>query len=196
MREYAKKRWEEIVAEDGDRLERCKKAKRDYVERNAEREKERCRVKALKSYYEDPEPWRKRHREWYHNNKEYANEKRNEWQRNKLKNDPVYYFKHRTRTFINQTFARLHTEKFEKKNKELTGLTNNELAAYLLKTFKDNYGYDWDFKEPVDIDHIVPLSSAKTLDEAMKLFHYTNLQLLKRADNRSKGTRTDWILGA
>lgn len=196
MREYAKKRWKEIVAEDGDRLERCRKAKRDYAERNAEREKERSRVKARKQYYADPEKSKLKKRKWLENNREYANKKRCEYQKNRLKTDPVFRFKHQTRNFINQTFLRLHTEKFEKKNKELTGLTNNELAEYLLKTFKDNYGYDWDFKEPVDIDHIVPLSSAKTMYEAIKLFHYTNLQLLKRADNRSKGTRTDWTLGA
>jgi hypothetical protein len=196
MREYVKNRWKKIVAEDGDRLERCREANRDYVESNVEREKERCRVKALKYYYANKEKCKKRNKEWRTNNKEKVRTQRRKYERNRLKEDPVYRFKHQTRNFINQTFLRLHTEKFEKKNKELTGLTNDELAVYLLKTFKDNYGYDWDFKESVDIDHIVPLSSAKTLDEAIKLFHYTNLQLLKRKDNQSKGARTDWVLGA
>jgi hypothetical protein len=48
----------------------------------------------------------------------------------------------------------------------------------------DNYGFrGW------HIDHIVPLSSAKTKDEAVSLNHYTNLQPLWGVDNMKKGKK-------
>jgi hypothetical protein len=48
----------------------------------------------------------------------------------------------------------------------------------------DNYGfYGW------HIDHVIPLSSAKTEEEVYKLCHYTNLQPLWAEDNLKKGSK-------
>ena len=65
---------------------------------------------------------------------------------------------------------------------------------HLLQTFKSNYGYEWDKKEPVHIDHITPLAIAKTEEDIIKLCHYTNLQLLKAKDNLQKNSKLDWRL--
>ena len=69
-----------------------------------------------------------------------------------------------------------------------------ELYIYLRETFKNNYGYDWNGIEKVHIDHIIPLSVAKTEKDVMKLCHYTNLQLLKAKDNLHKYNKLDWEL--
>ena len=48
----------------------------------------------------------------------------------------------------------------------------------------DNYGlHGW------HIDHIIPISSAKTEEELYKLFYYTNLQPLWAIDNIKKGNK-------
>ena len=41
------------------------------------------------------------------------------------------------------------------------------------------------------IDHIIPLSSAKTIEEVEKLNHYTNLRPMWGSDNIKKGKK--WI---
>jgi hypothetical protein len=48
-------------------------------------------------------------------------------------------------------------------------------------------GMSWDNRNKWHIDHIIPLSSAKTEEEIYKLAHYTNLQPLWAEDNLSKG---------
>ena len=68
----------------------------------------------------------------------------------------------------------------------------NKITLFLLSTYKNNYGYEWDKKEPVHIDHIIPLATAKTKEEVIKLNHYTNLQLLKAKDNWQKRDKLDW----
>jgi hypothetical protein len=47
----------------------------------------------------------------------------------------------------------------------------------------------WENQGKWHIDHIIPLSSAKTEKEMYKLCHYTNLQPLWAFDNLSKGSK-------
>lgn len=46
----------------------------------------------------------------------------------------------------------------------------------------ENYG-EW------HLDHIIPISYAKTIEDIYKLNHYTNLQPLWASENLSKGNR-------
>jgi hypothetical protein len=85
----------------------------------------------------------------------------------------------------------LSSNKITKKNKtfDVVGCTPEFLKEYLEKKFLegmtwDNYGfYGW------HIDHIIPLCTAKTEEEVLKLCHYTNLQPLWSQDNFKKGGR-------
>jgi hypothetical protein len=42
------------------------------------------------------------------------------------------------------------------------------------------------------IDHIIPISTAKTEQDVIKLNHYTNLQWLIDKDNLKKSNRLNW----
>ena len=78
-----------------------------------------------------------------------------------------------------------------KRNKtfHIVGCPPEYLKEHLETQFVDgmswnNYGrYGW------HIDHIIPLSSAKTEDELYKLCHYTNLQPLWAEDNLKKSNK-------
>jgi hypothetical protein len=104
------------------------------------------------------------------------------------KTDPVFYLKRRARGTIRDSFQRRKYQK-SKHTEELTGLSSIELCQYLLTTFKNNYGRDWDGKEPVHIDHIIPLATAKSEEDVIRLCHYSNLQLLTAQDNLMKGSK-------
>ena len=79
-----------------------------------------------------------------------------------------------------------------KRTQEILGCDFEYFNKYLLQTFKDNYGYEWDGIEPIHIDHKKPLKYAKTEEELIKLNHYTNLQLLKAEDNLKKGSKINY----
>ncbi len=105
------------------------------------------------------------------------------------KNDVLFKLKCNLRSRLRAVFRTASKHSKPKHTIELIGITWEELRIYLESKFKDgmnwnNYGYyGW------HIDHIIPLASAKTEEEMIKLCHYTNLQPLWWKDNISKGDK-------
>lgn len=120
-------------------------------------------------------------------------EKRRIKEKSKRENDKIYRLKINTRLMINDAFKRKGKFKIEK-TRNILNCDINFFIKYLLQTYKNNYGYEWDGIEKVHIDHIVPLSIAKTEEDVIKLCHYSNLQLLKAKDNIKKGNKLNWRL--
>jgi len=102
--------------------------------------------------------------------------------------DILYRLKTSMRSRLNSF---LKTKQIKKHNKtfDIVGCTPESLKEHLEKQFIngmswDNHGlYGW------HIDHIIPLSSAKTEEEMYKLCHYTNLQPLWAEDNLKKNSK-------
>lgn len=115
----------------------------------------------------------------------------NDYVYNRKQNDPVFKLSSQVRNTIYQSFARTGNVKAERCEK-ITGLSQDELIKHLTATYKSTYGKEWDGKETVHIDHITPLSTAKTEDDVMQLCHYTNLQLLKAEDNLAKSNKLNY----
>lgn len=105
----------------------------------------------------------------------------------KLKTNPLFKLtitiRSRMRQFLKQ-------RGYTKKNKtfDIVGCSPQFLKEHLEKQFID--GMTWENRSEWHIDHIIPLSSAKTEDEIYKLCHYTNLQPLWAIDNMKKGSKT------
>lgn len=68
---------------------------------------------------------------------------------------------------------------------EAVACTRLELRTFIERRFRK--GMSWAKYRQWEVDHIVPLSSARSARELTALCHYTNLQPLWRQENLSKG---------
>lgn len=124
--------------------------------------------------------------EYYRNNKDKVRPSRQAYANRKLKEDPKYKL---TRNLRNRLYYALEKKSWKKNTHfaEYIGCDLDSLKAHLEAQFSP--GMTWDNYGKWHIDHIIPLSSAKTPEEMYKLCHYTNLQPLWGGDNLSKGAK-------
>lgn len=194
---YAKKNKEKINKYkkewEFNNPEKVKEARRKYRGKNIDIIRKNTREKRKINYAKNKEKEIASVKKYYQKNKQKINFQKNEYEKERRKNDILYMFKSKMRIFIWKSLKRKNFIK-NKKTSEILGCDLEYFANYLLQTFKNNYGYEWGKKEPVHIDHIIPLATAKTEEEVIKLCHYTNLQLLKAEDNLQKGDKLNWEL--
>lgn len=162
---------------------RKKERSRTYREKN----KDIIKVKIKNYYSNNPDKlknikiYRQEHRK---NNLEYYRNYYN----NRIKNDLNFKLMKNLRIRLNKI---IKNKNFTKNNSiaNILGCSLLEFKSYVELKFIDgmswdNYGYyGW------HLDHIIPLSSAKTKKEIYKLCHFNNLQPLWWTDNLSKGKK-------
>ena len=136
-------------------------------------------AKKLKEFYKKNPEKRKEYRENYKSRK-------HEQRKERRKTDIIFSLTNNLRCRLAKY---LKTLNITKKNKtfEIVGCTPIELKEHLEKQFVD--GMNWENRGEWHIDHIIPLSSAKTEEEVYKLCHYTNLQPLWAEENLLKSNK-------
>ena len=170
---YHEKHREKILAKSKEKREKnseeINKKHKEYFDKNPE-----AKAKKLK-----------RNRDYFQKNKKEIIEKR----KKKREENPLYRMTCITRSLIHNAFNRQGYKKTSKTN-TILGCTFEEFKSYLESKFEpwmnwDNKGlYNGQPNFGWDIDHIIPLSSAKTVEDIVKLNHYTNLQPLCSYVNR------------
>lgn len=167
--------------------------------------RQRDDVKEYQKKYRQSEKYKENQRKYAQTNKrkEYKKEYRktekyknwvNEYFSERKKNDPVFKIQIRMRQRIGNF---LKVKKLSKKNTtfKMIGCTPEFLKIYLEKKFyphpKTNEKMTWKNHtlHGWHVDHIKPLDMAKTISEAEKLSHYTNLQPMWADENISKGNK-------
>jgi len=144
-----------------------------FRKENPEINKKKCRIFKEKN----PEAFKK----WIEKNKEHRKKYINNYNSN-----PKNKIKNSLRSRINELMNKKYNNP---RTLYLVGCDYNFLIEYIEKKFTkdmswDNYGYyGW------HLDHIIPLSTAKTEEEIYKLYHYTNLQPLWAEDNLKKSNK-------
>ena len=73
------------------------------------------------------------------------------------------------------------------KTQEILGIDWIGLKEHFERQFTK--GMNWENRDRWHIDHIIPLATAQSEDDIIRLNHYTNLQPLWAADNLSKGSK-------
>jgi len=168
------------------------KRKYDSLDRNKKREyylanRENILEKRKKNYNHNNnrELKIKYQKEYQQKNKE----KRNLYLSERRNNDPLFKLITNVRNLIYNSF---YYNGYSKKSKtqDLLGCSFEEFKNHLESKFEnwmnwDNRGaYNGEFNYGWDIDHIIPLSSAKTENDLIELSHYTNLHPLCSKINR------------
>ena len=160
------------------------KKKRENYQKNKESE-----LKRVRNYQKTSEKRKEWQKKYYVENSEKLKEDRKEYKRNRRENDPLYKIKNNLSVSIRRAFKNLNYSKDTSVYKAI-GCSPDELKSYIESKFEswmnwDNRGlYNGDFNYGWDLDHIMPLSEAKTPEDIIRLNHYTNLQPLCSKINR------------
>jgi len=52
----------------------------------------------------------------------------------------------------------------------------------------------WDRMDEIHIDHIIPIATAKTEEDVLRLSHFTNLRPMWAKENLVKGAKVEYLL--
>lgn len=107
----------------------------------------------------------------------------------RLQRDPLFKFQESCRISTIYAFKRTGYTKTSKTHK-LLGCSWDTLRDRFEQMFEE--GMNWDNHGDWHIDHIVPLSTANTKEDVVRLCHYTNLQPLWAEDNLAKSDKLNW----
>lgn len=205
---FYQKHKEDIKAQTREYYFKNKDTIQEYKKEYAIKNKDKLKEYKAKYYLNNRDELREKYKEYYKENaeqlkqyqKDYKSIDENrekvrirskQYKTNKLKTNELYKITEQLRNMIRWSFYRKGYAK-KGKTRDIIGTDYDTFYNHLLETYKNNYGYEWDKKEEVHIDHIIPISTAKTEQDIYKLCHYTNLQLLKAKDNLDKSNKLDY----
>jgi hypothetical protein len=185
-KKYYEKHKEQRAEYDKQYHEKHKEHYKEYNKRYRKENEEYFKIyrKENKEYIKE------RNKRYCQKNKEHIKKYRNRHDKERRETDALYKLKFDVRKNINEAFRRKGYKKSSKASKIL-GIDFEGLKKYLYSTWLDNYGTEYN-GEAYHIDHIIPLATANSEEDVMRLCHYTNLQLLKPEDNLKKSDSLEW----
>lgn len=183
----------------------CKSCEAKTVKKYQEKNKQKVSLTSKKWKDNNKEKTKEYNKNYKANNKSDIKEKgklyraeniekeRERDRRNKKKrlSDPIFKMAKTIRDAIGRAFRK--NNKIKSKNTiSILGCSFEDFKLHIESQFEiwmtwDNFGsYLTDGKRTWQIDHIVPISSAKTEEDIIRLNHYTNLRPLGSKENLEK----------
>jgi hypothetical protein len=160
--------------------------KKEKIKEWRENNKEYLKEYSKKKYQENKELLAENKKKWRKENKDKINEYRRSYQKNRLKYDPLFKLKSSIRNRINTSFKRSGYKK-NSKIFDILGCSFDDFKIYLESMFVENMS--WENQGKWHLDHIIPISSAKSENDILRLNHYTNFQPLWAEDNIKKSNK-------
>jgi hypothetical protein len=165
--------------------ELCSLQNKNYHVKNKEIIKERKRL----WYLENKNKIKTTNKIWRDSNKDHLLEYQRNYYNEKIKTDELFRLKHIIKKSIKNSFKRTNHKK-SSPTIEILGCSFYDFKNYVESKFElwmnwNNYGlYNGTPKYGWDIDHIIPLKESNTVEDVIKLNHYSNLQPLCSYYNR------------
>ena len=186
-----------LFTKDGFICIKCRKldSSRRYRETHREELREKNKIyklqnpEIIKKWRENSNIKKEYNRKYFLDNKERLNKYKNNWFNEKMKSDIGFKLKKKIKTTIKDAFR----GKYYKRNKkiiDILGCSIDDFKSYLESKFEswmswENHGlYNGELNYGWDIDHIIPISTAKTEEDIIKLSHFLNFQPLCSKINR------------
>ena len=162
--------------------ELIKNKKKIYYDKN----KDEILSKKKEYHINNKEEILKIKKEYSKSNREKINTYYRLYSKKRKEKDNLYKLTCNIRTLIGMSIkGKGYTKK--SKTSEYLGCTFNEFKIYIEEKFIENM--TWENRMEWHLDHIYPISLAKTKEEIIKLNHYTNFQPLWALDNIKKGNK-------
>jgi hypothetical protein len=164
--------------------DKIKKKVKEYSLSNKEKVKEyqkEYRIKNKEILLSNRKKWREKNAD---KNRKYFRERK----KRLLKTDPLFKLKYSIRKRTNQAF-KVYRWKKDSSNEELLGCSFEEARKQIECLFSEGMNWDNYGRGGWHIDHIKPLSTAKTESDFKELCKIENLQPLWEFDNLSKGSK-------
>lgn len=118
-----------------------------------------------------------------------------EWIRNYInernKNDPLFSISYRIRSAIKEIFRKNGFKK-NGKTAQILGCSFEEFKQHIEKQFTT--GMSWENRGEWHLDHIVPISNAKTKEDIIALNHFTNFRPLWASENFKKSNKDIFLI--
>lgn len=115
-----------------------------------------------------------------------AKKNRNEYEKKRKENDIVFRLSSSIRTLICVCIKNKNFKK-DTKTTQILGCTIPEFKKHIESQFLS--GMSWENRNLWHLDHIMPVSMAKTYDEVVRLNHYKNLRPMWASDNLRKSDK-------
>jgi hypothetical protein len=137
--------------------------------------------------------WAELNRDYHIEYRKKYREKRNSRDINRKLSDPLYNIKVGVTSLIKNSIKNRYKYTSYRKNSktiDILGCSYDDFKYYIESKFEswmnwENKGkYNGEFNYGWDLDHIIPISSAKTEEDVIRLNHYTNFQPLCSKVNR------------
>lgn len=158
----------------------------DYYQRNAEK------IKQQASDWKKGNPERRlrNNRKWSKENPDKVAQYNNR-NRAKRRSCPIIAEQERVSSLIRTAIVKRGYRK-DSKTCDILGCDWPSFRRHIELQFLS--GMKWDNRSEWHIDHIVPMASAKSKEEALQLNHYTNLRPMWAEDNLSKGDKALYLI--